>query len=410
MQDENNTKNNKNTEQTTKKLKIGLFIDTFFPMVDGVINVVDNYARRLCEKYDVTVFTVKPRKKGYDDGKFPYKVVRCDRIKTSFLDYDMPIPSLDMKFKKELNSGDFDIIHVHSPFAVGKLGISYAKRHKIPAVATLHSQYYKDFLRESHSKVLSKTLLRGVINAFDKCDECWAVNSEVGRIYYEEYGLKNLPLTRNNGTDMKPLENCDNEIAGLRKTYGITTNEKVLLFVGRITNLKNVFFIANSLKILKDQNFKFKMLFVGSGPDEEKLKKKVADYGLSDDVVFTGRITDKHVLSLHYKLADLFLFPSLYDCSSLVQIEAAAQKTPALFLQGSATSATVTDGVNGYLSEATPPPFARRIVQIFKDTEDYNRICENCFNDLFVGWDDAVALAEKDYYRLIDLKKQQTKK
>lgn len=408
MQEEN--KNGAAVNQNEKKLKIGLFIDTFFPMVDGVINVVDNYARRLCKKHDVTVFTVKPRQKGFDDGKFPYKVVRCDRIKTSFLDYDMPVPSLDRKFKEAIKNGNFDIIHVHSPFAVGKLGISYAKKHGVPAIATLHSQYYKDFLRESHSKAISKALLHGVVNAFDKCDECWAVNKEVGRIYHEEYGLKNLPLTRNNGTDMKPLENCDDEIAELKTRYKIAENEKILLFVGRITDLKNVFFIADSLKILKEQNFKFKMLFVGSGPDEDKLKKKVTDYGLSDDVVFTGRITDKHVLSLHYKLADLFLFPSLYDCSSLVQIEAAAQKTPALFLQGSATSATVTDGVNGYLSEATPPPFARRIARILTDTEEYNRICENCFNDLFVGWDDAVALAEKDYYRLIDLKKQQSKK
>ena len=39
-----------------KRLKIGLFIDTFFPMIDGVIMVVDNYARRLAKFNDVTVF------------------------------------------------------------------------------------------------------------------------------------------------------------------------------------------------------------------------------------------------------------------------------------------------------------------------------------------------------------------
>ena len=36
-------------KQQAKKLNIGLFIDTFFPMVDGVVMVVDNYARRLSE-------------------------------------------------------------------------------------------------------------------------------------------------------------------------------------------------------------------------------------------------------------------------------------------------------------------------------------------------------------------------
>lgn len=41
-----------------KKLKVGLFIDTWYPMVDGVIMVVDNYAKRLSKFCDVTVFTV----------------------------------------------------------------------------------------------------------------------------------------------------------------------------------------------------------------------------------------------------------------------------------------------------------------------------------------------------------------
>ena len=46
-----------------RRLKIGLFIDTFFPMVDGVVMVVDNYARRLKKYADVTVFAPSvPRK------------------------------------------------------------------------------------------------------------------------------------------------------------------------------------------------------------------------------------------------------------------------------------------------------------------------------------------------------------
>ena len=45
-----------------EKLKVGLFIDSFYPMVDGVVQVVDQYAKRLSEFCDVTVFTTKPRK------------------------------------------------------------------------------------------------------------------------------------------------------------------------------------------------------------------------------------------------------------------------------------------------------------------------------------------------------------
>ena len=40
------------------RLKIALFIDTYFPMIDGVVMVVDNYAKRLQEYADVTVFAL----------------------------------------------------------------------------------------------------------------------------------------------------------------------------------------------------------------------------------------------------------------------------------------------------------------------------------------------------------------
>ena len=69
-----------------KKLTIGLFNDSFFPMADGVIMVVDNYARVLSEYANVIVFVPKYTGKEYDDSVFPYKVVRCHSLKVRFLD------------------------------------------------------------------------------------------------------------------------------------------------------------------------------------------------------------------------------------------------------------------------------------------------------------------------------------
>ena len=43
-------------KQPADMKKVGLFIDTWYPMVDGVIKVVDNYARRLMQYCDVVVF------------------------------------------------------------------------------------------------------------------------------------------------------------------------------------------------------------------------------------------------------------------------------------------------------------------------------------------------------------------
>ena len=64
------------------------------------------------------------------------------------------------------------------------------------------------------------------------------------------------------------------------------------------------------------------MLFAGRGQDEEKLAALVQELGLAEEVVMCG-LTDKPMLEKLYSRASLFLFPSLYDANSLVQIEAA---------------------------------------------------------------------------------------
>ena len=76
----------------------------------------------------------------------------------------------------------------------------------------------------------------------------------------------------------------------------------------------------------------------------------------------TGRIIDRTLLKQIYYRADLFLFPSKFDASSLVQIEAASQMTPGLFLENSVTSDTVTNNVNGFTAPDDVSKYTDRII------------------------------------------------
>ena len=114
-------------------IKVGIFIDTYYPMVDGVISVVDNCAKRLQgEDFEVTVFCPIHDKKYVDD--FNYKVERCKSFKVFFLDYRAPIPRLDRAFLKALRESNLDIVHIHSAFALGSMATRYAKKHNIPCI------------------------------------------------------------------------------------------------------------------------------------------------------------------------------------------------------------------------------------------------------------------------------------
>lgn len=384
-----------------KRLKIGLFIDTFFPMIDGVIMVVDNYARRLAKFNDVTVFAPAIPGKESDDTTRPYKVVRAKSIPLFFIDYSLPAPAIDKNFKQELEKSDLDIVHIHSPFSIGKIGIKYAKKHNIPVIATMHSQFKQDFMRAIKINFIANILTNKVVKVFDKCDNCYAVNSEIARIFHEEYGVKKLPDVLNNATDMLPVEDIVSAREEINKKYNISDDEKVFLFVGRINILKNILFIVDSLKILKDRDFKFKMLYVGSGQDEEKLKEKIEKLQLGNDVLLCGRVTDRELMKKVYARADLFLFPSLYDASSLVQVEAASQHTPTIFIEGSATAATVTNNVNGIISKNSIEDYANQIEKMITDNELYKKISDGAFRDLYKNWDDTVKEMYEIYLKMI---------
>ena len=385
-----------------KKITVGLFVDVFYPMTDGVVLVVDNYARRLVKYCNVIVFCPRYLGKDYDDSVFPYQVVRCRSLKVPLIDYSLPMPRMDRNFQKTLNEYNIDIVHIHSPFTIGEAGVRYAKTHHIPVIGTMHSQYKKDFKRAVWNDTLADTLTKKIIRVFNKCDECWAVNREVARIFHEDYGYKKRPKVMNNATEMLPVKNYNKACELINKKYNLK-DEKVLIFVGRINALKNIFFIVDALKILCDTkpDLNFKMFFIGNGQDEDKLIKQINKYELSNKIIMVGKILDRELLASFYARSDLFLFPSLYDSSSIVQIEAASQKTPVLFIEGAATAATVTNNVNGFIVPNDVKKYANAIIKILNNDKLRNKVSKNCYRDLYKNWDENIKDVYQRYCELI---------
>ena len=382
-----------------KKLNIGLFLDTWFPMVDGVINVVDNYAKRLCKFANVTVFAPTSGKVE-NINSLPYKLVRCKSMNVIGLDYVLPLPFLDKNFKRELNKANLDIIHIHSPFTIGKMATTFGKKNNIPVIATFHSQFKKDFYKATKSKIITNILLKKIMKVFNQADECWAVNKEIADVF-KSYGYAKTAKVYNNGTDLFPVQNKEEVVHEINQKFNLKKDEKVFLFVGRLTILKNILFIVEALNLVRNLGYRFKMLYIGSGQDENLLKKKINDLKLNDCVQLCGRITDREIIKKLYARAYIFLFPSLYDASSLVQIEAASQGTPTMFIQGAVTAGTVTNEVDGLIVENNVKAFANKIVQLLNNENYRNKIGENAKQNLYKNWDDLAKKVYEDYIKIV---------
>ena len=309
---------------------------------------------------------------------------------------------MDHNFQNTLKKYHLDIVHIHSPFTIGEAGVKYAKRNNIPLIGTMHSQFKQDFKRAVKNDTIADVLTNRIIRVYNKCDKCFTVNREVARIYHEEYGYKKMPSIIPNATEMLPIKDYNKACEYINKKYNIK-DEKVFIFVGRINALKNIYFIVNALKKVHDlrPDLKFKMLFVGCGQDEDELKKLIKKYHLENEIIMCGIVKERDILANYYARSDLFLFPSFYDTSSLVQVEAASQKTPTLFIEGSATASTVTNNVNGFISPNDELEYANLIIKIMADDKLRIEVGNNAYHDLYKNWDDTTNELYGRYCELI---------
>lgn len=127
--------------------------------------------------------------------------------------------------------------------------------------------------------------------------------------------------------------------------YGIGEDDKVILYVGAEEPRKNVQFLINSFRKLKNRIPQVKLLKVGM-PNylgvREKLLKQIESLNLQKDVIFTGYVSESELAEI-YNAVDLFVFPSLYEGFGMPPLEAMACGTPVITSNTSSLPEVVGD-------------------------------------------------------------------
>ena len=122
-----------------KRLKIGFFMDDYYPSINGVNLVMDNCARNFGKYGDIVLCVPYIDKKYIDD--FPYKVIRIKGLEPKLFEHTWALPTIDFESKKKLYDEHFDIIHFHSPFIMGRYAVHFARKINVPVVGTIHTQF-----------------------------------------------------------------------------------------------------------------------------------------------------------------------------------------------------------------------------------------------------------------------------
>ncbi len=84
------------------------------------------------------------------------------------------------------------------------------------------------------------------------------------------------------------------------------------LYIGRFIPSKRVIDIIRALAIVKRSGYKIKLLCVGDGPENNKIRQEVAKLDLTESIIFTGFIKEEET-KIYYANADMLVFPSLTE-------------------------------------------------------------------------------------------------
>ena len=296
---------------------------------------------------------------------------------------------------------NYDILHAHSPFLIGRRALKIAKKQGKPIVATLHTQYHRDFERVlGKHNPLVKFMVRFISKLYKKADSVWTV-SNTSVQFLRRYGYHGDVKVIRNATDYRFPKNDTELIQKVNDLHNLGNQQNVFVFVGRMAMYKNLKLICDALKILKDKKVDFKMLFVGGGFDYDELVEYSKTKGIYDNCIFTGNVKDRELLQAYYLRGDLLLFPSTFDMASIVQVEASAHKTPAVVVENTCSAEQITDGENGFICKETALSYAEKLEFLSANPELVKTVGENAYKTLYRTWDDVGKEIKQAYKEII---------
>ena len=381
-------------------MKVVLTNDSFPPLIDGVVNVVLNYANKIREEHGGEVMVATPE---YPDAvdDYPFEVLRYKSLSTeNTIGYRTGMPFSGTVLRR-FEEFDADIIHSHCPMASTVLAREIREVTGAPIILTYHTKFDIDIRRSVKHKLLHEPFINQMVKNIEACDEVWAVNKGAGE------NLKSLGYTGDyyvmkNGVEFENVPSPEEDVKALNDEYRLPTDgTPVFLFVGRMFWYKGARIILDSLREIKTMNRHFRMIFVGKGGDAEAMKTYAEELGLGDKCIFTGPVYDRKKLKAFYTRADLLFLPSTFDNDPLVVKEAASAHTASVLIRDSSSADDVVHMRNGILIDENYGSLTGALLKMYAAPEKLRELGECASRELYLSWDESVERAMKRYEEVL---------
>ena len=155
----------------------------------------------------------------------------------------------------------------------------------------------------------------------------WAMRDEVARMGVD---INKIEVSWN-GVDAEKYnaERFSRErVREIRQGYGVGEDEKLALFVGRLTKVKGAQQLARAVPMVLEAHPQVRFVFLGQGELEGAIREILRQGGVESHVVLRTEFVPEELRILHYAACDIAVFPSLYEPFGIVSLEAMSMGKP----------------------------------------------------------------------------------
>lgn len=346
-----------------------MFSDSALPILNGVSISIDALVGELRNQgHSVHVFTAGfPGHRDDDPNTYRFWAMETPWTKGYPLAFP-PFLGMLHKFRKH----SFDLIHTHTPFTIGFVGLRWAQSHEIPIVSTYHTLYdrYAHYIPYFPRRYVRYKIAKHTNFYYNRCDHV-VTPSEAAKRWLQRHSVSTPVTVIPTGTPSRRF--LDRSEA--RRDLGIAPEHRILLYVGRIAREKNLDHLLEAAAIAFRQDHNLRLWLVGDGPYYAACSTLAREMGIGDRVRFVGFVPRAEV-DRYYAAADLFVFASITETQGLVVQEAMTYGLPAVVAAGGGAGAAVVSGVNGFVTKNEPTDLAAHALMLLNDESLYTRTSE----------------------------------
>jgi 1,2-diacylglycerol 3-alpha-glucosyltransferase len=348
-------------------MRILMISDVYFPRINGVSTSIQTFRRGLHAAGHETVLVAPEYPAQYSDaGQEP-----IIRVASRYLPRDPEDRILRQDalraLRPQLKRGDFDLVHIQTPFLAHYYGVSVARELGVPVIETYHT-YFEEYLHH-YVPVIPRSVMRFVARRFtvSQCSalDALVVPSKAMQQALEDYGVHCPMHIIPTGMEMERFANGNGQ--RFRQQLGIPLDRPTLVHVGRIAHEKNIDFLLRMFVRVVKLKPETVLVVAGEGPALEHCKSYVESLKLSANVRFVGYLSRERELPDCYNAGDLFVFSSKTETQGLVLLEAMACGTPVVSTAYMGTADIVKPERGARVAPDDEAGFANLVIELLDD-------------------------------------------